>query len=217
MPTVQRRFDQATRLSAGLRRATGDEFRHARIQAGLSQARVAAGAAISRAELSRIERAAAPWVSVQTVCRVAVVLGLVPSLRLYPGGARLRDAASVRALDALHRELHPSLGWATEVPLAASGDRRAWDAMITGRLWRLPVECETRLFDIQALERRIALKRRDDGDPPVLLLVPRSRANRQALAAAGRHLRMAFPLDARTMLAALRQGNDPGRGGIVVI
>ena len=178
---------------------------------------MATAAGISRAELGRIERADAPWLSVDTICRVSVVLGLAPSLRLYPEGPRLRDAASVRVLESLRLELHPSLGWATEVPLAIRGDRRAWDAVIAGRGWRIAVECETRLFDVQALERRIGLKRRDDGDPHVLLLLPATRTNRAALTAAAGRLRSLFVLDTRAMLWALRAGEQPASSGIVML
>ena len=217
MPTVLRRVDRARRLSATILRTVADELRHARIQAGLSQAQVAAAAGISRAELSRIERLAAPWITVETICRIAVVLGFAPSLRLYPDGPPLRDAGQLRVLESLHGEIHSSLDWGTEVTLASTGDQRAWDAVITGPDWRLPVECEMRMFDIQALERRIALKRRDDGDPHVLLLLPRTRANREALVAAGSRLRVLFPLDTRTVLAALRAGKHPGGSGIVLL
>jgi hypothetical protein len=79
------------------------------------------------------------------------------------------------------------------------------------------VECETRLFDVQALERRIALKRRDDGSPDVLLLVPRTRTNREAMTVAGDRLRSAFPLETRAVLSALRAGVRPGGSGIVLL
>jgi transcriptional regulator with XRE-family HTH domain len=215
--TIQRRADRARSLSDALMRSVGDEFRHARIQAGLSQEATAAAAGISRSELGRLERARAPWLTLDVVCRVAVVLGLAPSLRLYPADSPMRDAASIRVLGALRAELHPTLRWATEVVLAGGRDRRAWDAVITGPGWRLVVECETRLFDVQALERRVALKRRDDGDPNVVLLVPRTRGNYAALAAAETRLRSAFPLDTRLVLGALRDGRDPGGSGIVLL
>jgi transcriptional regulator with XRE-family HTH domain len=217
MPSAQRRLDQAHRLCGLLLRGVAEEFRHARVQAGLSQAAVAEAAGLSRAELGRIERASATWVDVDAICRVAVVLGLAPSLRLYPEGRRLRDSASLRVLEALRVEVHPSVGWATEVPLALRGDRRAWDAVITGSGWRAAIECETRLFDVQALERRVGLKRRDDGEPNVLLVLPATRANSEALATAGARLRTSFPLDSRVVLAALRRGRDPGNSGIVLL
>jgi hypothetical protein len=90
-----------------------------------------------------------------------VVVGLVPSLRFFADGTPLRDAAHVKLLERLHGTLASSLRWRTEVPLNVTADRRAWDAEIAGSGWRIVVEAETRLHDAQALERRVALKRRD--------------------------------------------------------
>jgi transcriptional regulator with XRE-family HTH domain len=217
MSSAVRRLDRAQRVAAAMLRLIADEFRHARIQAGLSQAAVARAAGISRAELSRIERAAAPWVTLQTISAVAIVLGQMPSIRLFPDGSPLRDAGHVNLLERLHRELPRELSWRTEVPIASTGDRRAWDAVIGGPGWTLRVEGEMRIHDAQAMERRIALKRRDDGNPDVLLLVARSRANREALVVVGPRLRATFPLDSRTILSALRAGRSPGGSGIAVL
>ena len=69
-------------------------------------------------------------------------------------------------------------------------DQRAWDAVITtvaqagdGRPRRclIGVEAETRLRDLQALQRRLALKRRDGGVDRVILLVADTRSNRAIL------------------------------------
>jgi hypothetical protein len=73
------------------------------------------------------------------------------------------------------------------------------------------------VHDLQAVERRIALKRRDDGDVVVLLLVNDTRINRQALAAGATSLRAVLPLDARAMLSALRTGRCPAQSGIVLL
>ncbi len=86
--------------------------------------------------------------------------------------------------------------------------------MISGIGWRIAVEAETRIHDVQALQRRITLKRRDGGEPDVVLLLNETRTNREALdGSAG--LRDMLPLDGRTMLAALRDGRSPGGSGIV--
>jgi hypothetical protein len=95
------------------------------------------------------------------------------------------------------------------VPIPIHGDRRAWDA--------IAVEAETRLRDIQALERRIALKQRDGGVDVVILLVNDTAANRRVLAAHREALRARFPLDGRAILAALRAGRAPQDSGIVVL
>jgi hypothetical protein len=81
----------------------------------------------------------------------------------------------------------------------------------------IAVEAETVVDDVQALERRLALKRRDGAVDHVVLLVARTPRNRVAIEAAGPGLREAFPVDARTMLGALKDGRDPGGSGIVML
>jgi len=62
------------------------------------------------------------------------------------------------------------------------------------------VEAEVRLTDIQALDRRIALKRRDGDIDVVILLIGDTKVNRAVIAAHRSALRPAFPLDARGVL-----------------
>jgi hypothetical protein len=119
-------------------------------------------------------------------------------------------------LERLHRDLHPSLRWHTEVPFPNPGDLRAWDA-VTGRdHWRLGIEAETVIDDTQALDRKIALKVRDGGVDRVLLLVTDTPRNRRALAAAGAAF-ADLPLRSRELLASLRVGREPTGSGIVLL
>jgi len=73
------------------------------------------------------------------------------------------------------------------------------------------------LSDLQALDRRIALKRRDGGLVTVVLLVADTRGNRRHLAEHREVLRPSFPLDARAVLSAVRLGLPPSASGIVVL
>jgi hypothetical protein len=144
-----------------------------------------------------------------------VTVGLDVRLRAYPAGDPIRDAGQQRLLERLRRRLDPGLGWRTEVPLPIEGDRRAWDALIRGDVRVAAVEAETVLDDIQAVERRIALKQRDGAIDHVILLVADTRRNRRALAATP----TAFPgfsRDARSTLRALADGRIP-LGSCVVI
>jgi hypothetical protein len=144
------------------------------------------------------------------------VVGLDLTLRAYPAGDPLRDRAQLALLERLRARLHPSLGWATEVPLPIEGDLRAWDAVVQGRGWRRPVEAETVLDDLQALERRLSLKRRDGGVDHVILLVADTTRNRRALRAAPAALG-SLPLRTREILAALAVGDEPGPSGSVIL
>ena len=66
------------------------------------------------------------------------------------------------------------------------------------------VEAETRLDDLQALERRIYLKQRDLGIRRVILLVADTRHNRAVLEAHPELLER-FPVSTRACLLALRE------------
>jgi len=139
------------------------------------------------------------------------------SVRFFPAGSPIRDRSQAALLERLRAELPPELRWLPESPLPIVGDRRAWDAVISGRGWRLAVEAESRLHDVQALERRITAKQRDDGDVAVLLLVNDTRLNREVWADHRASIQALFPVQARTVLAALRGGRSPAGSGIVLM
>src|SRR6266508_2865854 len=137
MATHDRRSDRAARVADRILGSLASELREARLSAGLSQARLAALSGVSHAEISRIERARARWLSVGSTCLLATYLGLDTSLRLYPAGPPIRDVAHARLLERLHGRLAPVLVWRTEVPLPIPGDPRAWDALIVGPEWQV--------------------------------------------------------------------------------
>ena len=97
------------------------------------------------------------------------------------------------------------------------GDRRAWDgvAILLGRT--AGCELEVRLADVQALERKVALKERDGEVDVVILVVADTRHNREMLELHRDELRELLPLDSRQVLASLRNGRLPDRSGIVLL
>ena len=148
------------------------------------------------------------------------VVGLDLAIRTYPAGDPIRDRAQLALLERLRVRLHPGLRWRTEVPLPIDGDLRAWDAEIRGRdprPWRARVEAETRISDGQALERKLALKLRDDPEGHLILLVADTRTNRRALAALAPGLLAMLPLHTRDILAKLSRGEEPTGSGIVIM
>ena len=162
-----------------------DEFLERRLAGGQSQADIAKASGISRSVYSRIETASRPNLSILEAARIASVLGLDLGVRLYPGGEPLRDVAQHARLTRIVGELRPPLTFRLEVPLPATPDRleqRSWDAVLYGHRRRTAIEVEMRIRDAQALERRIALKRRDDPVDAFLLIVADTRTNRRALA-----------------------------------
>ena len=97
------------------------------------------------------------------------------------------------------------------------------DAVASG--WIAPLgphvdafEAETGLADLQATERRVMLKFRDDASVGhVILLVADTKANRRALAVGREGLRGNFPLDTRAAMSALAPGRCPGGNAVVVV
>lgn len=157
-----------------------------------------------------MERGQAEEVGTRLLCVLLAVVGLDLSLRAYPGGQPLRDEGHRRLLARIRGLLPDGSPWQTEVPMARSGDQRAWEAMT--RLWglRVGIEAGLRPSDLQARERRLALKIRDGGAERVLLVMADTRHNRSLLLIAGEGLRGLFPLQGREAKAALRAPSNPG-------
>jgi transcriptional regulator with XRE-family HTH domain len=198
-------------------RSIGAEIRLARTGLGLSIAAVASEIGISRAELSRIERAEADWVSIVVATRACAVVGLDLSARAHPGGRPVRDARHARLLETLRKRLHASLQWRVEVPLPQPGDQRAWDATIRGDGWRLGVEAELNPVDGQSLLRRLGLKRRDGIADGVVLLMPDTRQTRLFRREFSAGLETDFPIPARKALDRLAKGLHPGGSSVIIL
>ena len=228
MSAVRHRFPVATRRRAqdiGGARArnlvaiSARELLATRTNAALSQDTVAANAGMSRAKYGRIERGEEPEVSVASLARIGAALGQELSLRFYPTGDAVRDAGQLALIERLRRLCHPSLHFETEVPFLRAGDLRAWDAMISGfpTRTRCGVEAETRPSDVQALDRKLALKIRDGGVDRVILVLSDTRHNRAFLHGPGAALRARFPLGSARALELLAAGADPGANALIVL
>lgn len=216
MSTRERPADRGRRRAGEAIRQLGRDERTARVGAGLSSRAVAAATGTSHQQLLRFERGTLEHVSVADIGAWCGAVGLDLVLRGFPAGDPLRDAGQQRLLGRLVSHLHERLRWRTEVPLPERADLRAWDLLIEGPGWRLAVEAETVLDDLQALERRLHRKQRDGGMDNLLVIVADTRRNRHAIDAAP----TAFggcSRDARRTLRALRAGTDPGGSAIVLL
>jgi transcriptional regulator with XRE-family HTH domain len=221
MGSHQRQVMEARRRAAGLVREVGDEVRRARVTAGMSQAQVAALLGWSRQRLARIESGRSIRAAAADLAVLSVAVGLRLQLRAFPAGPPLRDVAQLAVTGRLRRILSPAWRLALEVPVRIGGDLRAFDLVL-----REPrssatvcVEIITRLADAQAQLRAIHLKWRDGAPPGARLVVvlADTPANRRALAAVRELLRDELPLDSRAVLAAVRDGHDPGANGVVLV
>lgn len=197
--------------------AIGDELREARIQAGLTQRELGAAVGGSPSEISRIERGQSPHVAYEVLVALGAALGLDIPLRAFPNGDAVRDAGQLALLARFRAVLPTTIRHRTEVALGVPGDRRAWDEVLEGSGWWLPVEAESRLRDVQALNRRVALKRRDGGAEVIVLLVADTRHNRRILRLFEAEFAGAYPVAGRVALAALRAGRRPEGSAVVLL
>jgi hypothetical protein len=78
--------------------------------------------------------------------------------RAYPIGGGIRNVAQLELLARLRTRVAKQFTWRTEVPMPIEGDLRAWDAALFGPAIRVGIDAETRLRDIQAVDRRVMLK-----------------------------------------------------------
>jgi transcriptional regulator with XRE-family HTH domain len=220
--TRERPVDRAPRLVGHDLIKIGIDLRTARIGAGLSLRFVGDRVGLSATQVMRIERGLVPNVSVRQLARIGAVVGLNVRVRTYLGADPIRDIAQAKLLGRLSARLHRALRFRTEVPLPIQGDQRSWDGWISrfdgaSSGIGLPLDAETRLYDVQALLRRLTLKLRDSGADHVLLVVSDTKANREAVAAADQILAGLFPVSPRRALASLAAGRHPGGSAIVFL
>jgi hypothetical protein len=174
----------------------------------------------SHTAIHRFERGLVKSARLDFVGALCAVVGLEMSIKTYPAGDPIRDRAQLALLERFRAQLHPALRRRTEVPLPIEFDLRAWDAVITAAgppQWRIKIEAETNISDGQALERRLALKARDDPEGLLVLLVSDTVGNRRALRTLRAGTRELLPLDTRQIMLALRAGRQPAGSGIVIL
>lgn len=154
--------------------------------------------------------------TVDLIARVGAVLGLELAASLHPDGDPVRDRAHLALLARLRARVNQALRWDAEVAIPIAGDQRSGDARIAGAGWDALIEAETRLGDLQLLERRAAAKQRDLGADRLILLVSATRHNREVIRLHP-ELRERFPIDTRTCLKRLSAGEDPGGDCLVIL
>lgn len=150
------------------------------------------------------------------MARHSAVLGLRLTVKAYPEGSPIRDAGQLRLLERFRARIGDGWAWRSEVPIGGFGDLRAWDVELE-RGGRVGVDAETRLHDIQALQRRCETKLRDSIAQRLVLLVAATSHNRAALRQYRGALTSTFPLDTAQVMSALDHGELPAANGIVVL
>jgi transcriptional regulator with XRE-family HTH domain len=215
--TRERASDRGRRRGERLLEGLLREARDARVARNLSQRAVGNALGLSNSRISIIESGGYSDIPFVVLSQLLAVVGLDLSARAYPAGGGIRDAGQLKLLERLRVRVANSFTWRTEVAMPIPGDLRAWDAALMGRALRIGVDAETRLRDIQAVDRRVMLKLRDSAFDRAILLVAATRNNRLAMREAGASLRENYPVPARIALKALSAGHDPGGNSLIML
>jgi transcriptional regulator with XRE-family HTH domain len=217
MATRERPADRGRQQVARALRALADDLREARVAAGISQRQIARSVGVSATLVSRLERNQLRAPNLEHLAAIAAVLGLAVRISASPDGEPVHDRVQLRLLAAFRNRLHPSLAWRTELPLPIPGDRRAWDAVAIGDDGWTGFEGVTRFGAVDATLRRINQKQRDDPRiARVVIVIADTVRNRRAMALGLATIRADFPLDSRTVIAALSAGRPPPLNGVVL-
>jgi transcriptional regulator with XRE-family HTH domain len=217
MSTRERPADRGSRRGRQSLDQLIREFREARVGAGVSQDAIGKAIGRSDAWVSWTESGANASLSIVDASRMFACVGLDLVVRGYAAGRGVRDAAQLALIARLKPLVEPRWQWRTEVPIPIAGDPRAWDVVLRAPEVSIGIEAETRLRDIQAVDRRVMLKLRDSGLDRVIILVASTRANRATLREVAESIRTNYPISSRQALDALVSGRDPGGNTILVL
>ncbi len=172
---------------------------------------------MSPSQLGRLELGHIRRPTMDQLARAARAVGLRLSLKLYPADEGVRDTPQLRIFQRFERILAAPLRLLREITLPILGDRRAWDGRISDGGGTASIEVIARLDDVQELQRRLELKRRDDpGAGVVILVIGRTAHNRRVLGVHREALRAQYPLDGAAILRDLRRGRVPASSGILL-
>jgi transcriptional regulator with XRE-family HTH domain len=193
------------------------EIRDARISRNLSQHALGSAVGLSDSRISIVERGGYPDVPFVIVAQLLGAVGLELSARAYPIGGGLRDDAQIKLLHRLRLRVSRQFLLRTEVPMPITGDLRAWDAALIGPGLRIGIDAESRLRDVQAVDRRVMLKLRDSGFDRAIILVAATRTNRLLLREARITLAANYTVPSTAAMRSLAAGQDPGGNSVVVL
>jgi transcriptional regulator with XRE-family HTH domain len=219
MPTRETRLLRGRRRGRELVRRRIAELRQLRLSLGVGQTQMAGALSCSVSQLWRLEAGDVGAVTVTRLAEMASVLGHEISLGLHPIGDPIRDKgqqALAHRFDALLSEAWQST---SEVLLPLTGDRRAWDKLLrlAGNDYRVGVDLETRIRDIQELTRRTRLRERDGGVDAIPIVLSDSSTNRRLVDELRVTLGRDYTTSPRSILAGLRGGRRLAGSGVVVI
>lgn len=194
--------------------------------AGLSYAAIGRAVGMSGDHVARICHGEHRHASLVQLATLFATVGLELAARAYPGGDAIRDSAHVGLIQRFRRSVGTAMPVRFEVPIVDAdlarvrsgyADRRAWDAVVSLGGGRLAVEAETRVRDVQALLRKLELKRRDGNVERLVLLLNDTAHNRRVAGNSASLLQAAFPGSVRATLRAIRAGQLPAQDAVILL
>lgn len=193
------------------------ELREARSEANVSQAALAVHLGWPQSRYSKFERNVRP-ATFEDVCLVATMLGLRPRLALYRVDEGIRDRGAQRLIGRFCEILAPVWAVAREAPFPTLGDLRSWDVLIRlEHAYRVGIEAETRLRDIQELVRRIRQRELHGRVDQILIVLSNSAHNRLHADELRAALGSAYETSPHALRAARGNGQAlPGSGVILL-
>jgi transcriptional regulator with XRE-family HTH domain len=212
-----------------MRVSMGTDIRRLRLDAGLSQRRLAESARIHFGHLSLIERGLRePSLAVLTA--LADALGGSLSVRVYPGtGPRLRDPIQARITEALLRTLDPRWTRLVEVPVYKPA-RGVIDIVTHDQAADVVVATEVQ-SELRRLEQQVRWSNEKAESLPSadfwrfvarapridrLLVLRSTPTNRQLVERFGETLRAAYPASAGDAFRALTSPDAPWPGSAIL-
>ena len=152
---------------------------------------------------------------------VASVLGFEISLGLHPIGDPIRDKGQLAVARRFEALLSEAWQQTDEMLLPGAGEQRAWDKLLElvgcDPPYRVGVDIETRVRDIQALTRRTRGRERDGEVDAILIVLSDSATNRRLVDELRASLGPAYATSPRAIFSALRSGQRLVGSGVVLV
>jgi transcriptional regulator with XRE-family HTH domain len=212
-----------------MRLVIGAEIRRMRVDAGLSQRRLADVARIDHGFLSLIERGLREP-SLAVLIAIATALGGTVNVRLFPGtGPRLRDPIQARIVEAMLGILDPRWTRLVEVPVNRPA-RGVIDVVVHERSAGIVIAAEVQ-SELRRLEQQLRWSRQKaesmpsadfwrfiDDEPRIdqLLILRSTRTNRDLADRFSETLSVAFPASAVDAYRALTTSSVAWPGSAVL-
>jgi transcriptional regulator with XRE-family HTH domain len=200
-----------------IRRHVLNEIRAARMAAGVSQRAIARTLGWTQTGYWRFENDLVAG-DIVKLSEAAAVCGLELTASIYRKGEPLRDRGQLKLIARFRAMLSAAWHVRIEAPFPTLGDLRSWDALIRlGSVYRVGVEAETRVRDIQEFVRRIRQRELHGGVDEILVILSDSAHNRQIVGELRDALGERYATSPQTLRDALRGGTVlPGSGLILL-